>query len=61
MGEAKRRQENDPNYGKVKQKRLPKSSKSKWSIQNVSKSEMIIWAVIFGAAAATFAWTYLPQ
>lgn len=63
MGEAKRRQENDPNYGKVKQK-LPAKNKLKkniFDISKLSKTELIIWAVLLGAAVATFLLSFQGQ
>lgn len=60
MGEAKRRKQADPDYGK-KSKPAPKLSKKKagnfLGLKNVSKTEWIVWAVLLGALAATFAAT----
>ncbi|MEO0396866.1 MAG: hypothetical protein AAF243_12880 [Cyanobacteria bacterium P01_A01_bin.137] len=62
MGEAKRRKESDPNYGKVAQKR-PKQNGFKLNLdpRNISPTEMIIWAVLFGTTAAVFVGTYVWQ
>ncbi|MEM6255539.1 MAG: hypothetical protein AAF821_21705 [Cyanobacteria bacterium P01_D01_bin.156] len=62
MGEAKRRQESDPNYGKVPQKR-PKKKRFSLNLdpKQVSPIEWVIWAVLFGTAAATFAGSYFWQ
>ncbi|MDA0269257.1 MAG: hypothetical protein O2890_03730 [Cyanobacteria bacterium] len=57
MGEAKRRQETDPNFGKKAKAPSKSASKGKepmFSLKKVSKTEWIIWAVLFGAATATF-------
>ena len=60
MGEAKRRQEQDPNYGKVAQKR-PSSSRFKFDPKRITSTEMLIWAVLFGGTAAVFLGTYFWQ
>ena len=60
MGEAKRRQEQDPNYGKVAQKR-PHSSRFKFDPKRITPTEMAIWAVLFGGTAAVFLSTYFWQ
>ena len=57
MGEAKRRQETDPNYGK--KAKAPSKSESKkkepmFSLKKVSKTEWIIWAVLFTVATVSF-------
>ncbi|PSN16015.1 hypothetical protein C7271_20490 [filamentous cyanobacterium CCP5] len=61
MGEAKRRKQADPDYGK-KPKPAAKPSAGKGSrnllgLKNVSKTEWIVWAVLLGVLAATFAAT----
>lgn len=58
MGEAKRRKATEPDYGK-KPKAPPKPKKRRFNfdIQKISKTEMVIWAGLIGAAAATFFWT----
>ncbi len=62
MGEAKRRKESDPNYGKVAQKR-PKQNSFKLNLdpRTISPTEMVIWAVLFGTTAAVFVGTYVWQ
>ncbi|MEM9162099.1 MAG: hypothetical protein AAGC54_03400 [Cyanobacteria bacterium P01_F01_bin.4] len=63
MGEAKRRQAQDPKYGKVKQK-LPAKNKIKpklFDTSKISKTELIIWAVLLGAAVATFLLSFQSQ
>ncbi|MGD1950706.1 MAG: hypothetical protein ACFB14_13830 [Leptolyngbyaceae cyanobacterium] len=60
MGEAKRRQEQDPNYGKVAQKR-PRSNRFKFDPKRITATEMLIWAAIFGSTAAVFLGTYFWQ
>ncbi len=60
MGEAKRRKEQDPNYGKVPQKR-PKPSRFKFDPKSITPLEWVIWAVLFGSTAAVFLGTYFWQ
>lgn len=60
MGESKRRKERDPDYGK-KSKPRPQKKKLRFDISSISRTEMIIWAVLFGVLLATFAWTYTLQ
>ena len=65
MGEAKRRKATDPDYGKKAQS-LPKAKKQgfslgKFNFKKISKTEMIIWAVLLGGTAATFIWTSTLQ
>jgi hypothetical protein len=60
MGEAKRRQEQDPNYGKVPQKR-PKVNRFKFDPKRITSTEWLIWAVLFGGTAAVFLGTYIWQ
>lgn len=60
MGEAKRRKEQDPNYGKVTQKR-PKEKRFKFDPKRITSTEMIIWALLFGGTAAVFLGTYFWQ
>jgi hypothetical protein len=61
MGEAKRRKEQDPNYGKKRQ--APPTAKNKgfslsnFDIRKISKTELIVWAVFFAIAVGTFVWT----
>lgn len=62
MGEAKRRKQTDPNYGKVAQKRpQDKRFKFKFDPKTISPIEWVIWAVLFGTAAATFVGSYFWQ
>ncbi|MBT9316682.1 hypothetical protein [Leptothoe spongobia] len=62
MGEAKRRKEKDPNYGKVAQKRRKaKRSKFKFDPKNITPIEMVLWALLFGGTAAVFFGTYFLQ
>lgn len=62
MGEAKRRKETDPNYGKVAQKRPAKKGfNPKFDPKKISPTEWVIWAVLFGTAAATFVGSYFWQ
>ena len=62
MGEAKRRQEQDPNYGKVRQKRAqPNRFKLKFDPKRITSTELIIWALLFGGTAAVFLGTYFWQ
>ena len=62
MGEAKRRKATDPNYGKVAQKRpKPNRFKFKFDPKNITKTEMVLWAVLFGGTAAVFFGTYFLQ
>jgi hypothetical protein len=61
MGEAKRRKEQDPNYGKKRQtpptpKRQGLSLKN-FDITKISKTEIIIWSIFFVVAVGTFIWT----
>ena len=56
MGEAKRRKETDPTYGTKKQD-PPKPKSRRFDLKSISKTEWIVWAVLFGLLAATFAWT----
>lgn len=60
MGEAKRRKEQDPNYGKVAQKRS-QPSKSKFDPKRITPMEMVLWAILFGGAGITFVWSYFFQ
>ena len=62
MGEAKRRKEQDPNYGKVPQKR-PNSNRFKFKFdpKRITRTEMILWAVLFAGTAAVFLSTYFWQ
>lgn len=60
MGEAKRRQETDPNYGKVPQKR-PKASRFKFDPKRITPTEMLVWAVLLGGTAAVFLGSYFWQ
>ncbi|MGD1853192.1 MAG: hypothetical protein ACFB2W_02985 [Leptolyngbyaceae cyanobacterium] len=62
MGESKRRQASDPNYGKVAQKR-PNSNRFKFKFdpKNISTTEMLLWAALFGGTAAVFFGTYFLQ
>ena len=62
MGEAKRRKNADPNYGKVA-KKLPKSSRFKFKFdpKKITPTEMIIWAVLLGSTAAVFFGSYFLQ
>lgn len=60
MGEAKRRKQSDPDYGKKPQAPPQRGGKSKggrFGLQNISKGEWIVWAVLLGMLAATFAAT----
>ncbi|NEP17561.1 MAG: hypothetical protein F6J97_11750 [Leptolyngbya sp. SIO4C1] len=59
MGEAKRRKAQDPSYGKVKQKRSDK--KKRFDISKISRTELIIWAVLLGMVLSTFIWSYQIQ
>lgn len=60
MGESKRRKEQDPNYGKKSQP--PRQQKKpRFDIASISRTELIIWTVMFGILLATFAWTYTLQ
>jgi hypothetical protein len=58
MGEAKRRKQTDPNYGK-KPRPLPQNKKKGFNIRNfdvtkISKTELLIWILLIGVATATF-------
>jgi hypothetical protein len=59
MGEAKRRKQSDPDYGKKPQGLPSKTGKkgSRLGLDKVSKGEWIVWAVLLGMLAATFAAT----
>ena len=61
MGEAKRRKENDPNYGKVPQKKPKKSKPFKFDIKSISPLEWLVWAVLFGTTAAVVVRGYFLQ
>ncbi|MEO0457033.1 MAG: hypothetical protein AAF152_10715 [Cyanobacteria bacterium P01_A01_bin.114] len=63
MGEAKRRQQQDPNYGKVKRKPVAKNKLKKkiFDTSKLSKTELVIWAVLLGAAVATFLLSFQGQ
>lgn len=62
MGEAKRRQEQDPNYGKVPQKRPKKDRFNfKFDPKRITPTEMAIWAVLLGSTLAVFMGTYFWQ
>lgn len=54
MGESKRRQATDPNYGKVKKKPAKKPFKLSQIVNfsKVSRLEWIVWAVILGSSLA---------
>ncbi|NJN22750.1 MAG: hypothetical protein HC812_18240 [Leptolyngbya sp. RL_3_1] len=56
MGEAKRRQETDANYGKKAKAQTKPSQRSvgRFSLKKVSKTEWIIWAVLFGVSFVAF-------
>ncbi|MEM7062295.1 MAG: hypothetical protein AAF572_03930 [Cyanobacteria bacterium P01_B01_bin.77] len=58
MGEAKRRKENDPNYGKVPQKQPKTRRRLRFDPKRITPTEMLIWAVLFGGTAAVFLGTY---
>ena len=62
MGEAKRRKETDPNYGKVAQKR-PNTNRFKFKFdpKKITSTEMILWALLFGGTAAVFFGTYFLE
>lgn len=61
MGEAKRRQETDPNYGKVPQKQPKARRRFKFDPKRITPTEMLIWAALFGSTAAVFLSTYFWQ
>ncbi|MBE9066550.1 hypothetical protein IQ260_07785 [Leptolyngbya cf. ectocarpi LEGE 11479] len=61
MGEAKRRQKTDPNYGKVPQKPPKTRRRFKFDPKRITPTEMLIWAVLFGGTAAVFLSTYFWQ
>lgn len=54
MGESKRRQATDPNYGKVKKAPPKKPFKLSqiFNLSKVSRLEWIVWAVILGSSLA---------
>ena len=60
MGEAKRRQQNDPSYGIVPQKRK-KTSWFKFDPKRITRTEMLMWAALFTGTAAVFFSTYFLQ
>ena len=60
MGEAKRRKNADPNYGKVA-KKLPKPSRFKFDPKKITPTEWVLWAVLFGGTAAVFFGSYFLQ
>lgn len=62
MGEAKRRKQQDPNYGKVRQKR-PNQKRFKLNLdpKQITPLEWVLWAVMFGGAASAFVGTYFWQ
>lgn len=63
MGESKRRQESDPNYGKVKKKPPQKPFKLSqiFNVSKVSRLEWVAWAVIFGSSTVWIVRGYFFQ
>ncbi|MEM7794942.1 MAG: hypothetical protein AAF579_10905 [Cyanobacteria bacterium P01_C01_bin.118] len=60
MGEAKRRKDTDPNYGKVA-KKLPQPAWFKFDPKKITPTEMLIWAILMGGTAAVFFGSYFLQ
>ena len=58
MGEAKRRKENDPKYGKVKRPSPTEKKKSLFDPSKISKTEWFLWAGLFAGTVGVFLWTY---
>lgn len=60
MGESKRRQQKDPNYGKVHQKK-PTDRRPRFDPKRITSTEWVIWAALLGGTAALFVSTYFWQ
>lgn len=61
MGEAKRRKQTDPDYGKKRQAppqpKQPFFKLPKFDLKKMSRTELIFWVAAMGVALATFVWT----